>query len=60
MSTMSQISQQIQELLEQGEQADNIAKQLELPIEWVVLQADEDSTPLVMLKAGTVLKRKSK
>jgi hypothetical protein len=59
MSVMSQLSQQIQELLEQGERADNIAKQLEVPIEWVRLQAD-DSIPLAMLKAGTVLKRKSK
>jgi hypothetical protein len=59
MSVMSQLSQQIQERLEQGESAEKIATALEVPLEWVVLQSYEDSVPLSILVPGTVLQKRS-
>lgn len=59
MSVMSQLSQQIQERLEQGESAEKIATALEVPVEWVIFQNDEDSVPLSTLVPGTVLRKRS-
>ena len=59
MSVMSQLSQQIQERLEQGDSAEKIALALEVPVEWVIFQNDEDSVPLSTLVPGTVLRKRS-
>ena len=59
MSVMSQLSQQIQERLEQGDGAEKIALALEVPFEWVIFQNDEDSVPLSTLVPGTVLRKRS-
>ena len=42
MSVMSQLSQQIQELLNAGVQPEKVASILEVPIDWVFPQQDED------------------
>lgn len=41
MSVMSQLAQEIQEMLEQGREPRMIAKILEIPLDWVYLQQEE-------------------